>query len=156
MESSATDTKGWPTFWIAVLVMVSAFGALSWFALHRDDYVTPAGRNPLSLRAGQPVSYLLLETQDADIADGSGPAIRRRSLRVIVPVGISRADLDATLRQVMAVERRKAAAADQIEVLAYGPNDNTKGPFTYGRADWARGSGDNYSVEISPGVGDKN
>ena len=135
--------------WIGAIVAVSVLGLLGYLALHQSSYVTPSGQNPLRPHAGQPVSYLLVGTENLEAAGIAG-----RLLRVIVPVGISRVDLDATLRQAVTDERHREPMVGEITVYAYGPNDDTRGHYTYGKLDWV--PEDRYSEEIAAGLADKN
>jgi hypothetical protein len=134
--------------WVGTTVAVLALGVFAYLALPHNNYVTRSGQNPLRPHAGQPVSYLLVGT---DLLDTT--TIRGRSLRIIVPVGISRVDLDATLRQAVSDERRREPEVGEIIVFAYGPNDDTQGDYTYGKVD--RTPDDRYLMEIAPGVEDR-
>lgn len=64
------------------------------------------------------------------------PTNVRKVYKIVVDSGISREDLAATMRQVVADETQRDPEIDEVAVFAYDSERDTSGGYTFGKLEW--------------------
>ena len=78
------------------------------------------------------------------------PLMVRKTYEVMVPSDITKGELKATLKKVIADRSAANPDIDSITIFAYDREADASGPYTYGRAVWSPGGKDeNITAQIA-------
>lgn len=91
-----------------------------------DEFGVPSGFKPSYTNAGD---------ENIDIS----PTWTRRNVRIVVPAGLSKNDVEANTCAAAEVAYEKDGHPNAITVFAYKPNTDTESVYTAGRLIWAPG-----------------